>query len=95
MSRLDEPRSADDEGLKSLPKQGRLSSADAGSRGFFKDMTAEGCQTLRRMFEKDQNSRMLTPAQWRRRPAGTDCGELAYRYPGFSLHDELALLVES
>jgi imidazolonepropionase-like amidohydrolase len=95
MSRLNDARSADDERLKYILKRGRSSWADAANRGLFKDMTAQGWEAIRRTLEEDKKLVGRLHRAGVSILAGTDSGELPYLFPGFSLHDELALLVES
>ena len=75
-------------------KNVRASWTDAKNNPLFKDMTPEGWLASRRVFDQDMK---LVGRMYRAGVgilAGTDASWY-YCPPGFSLHDELALLVEA
>ena len=93
ISRLDDPQLANDTRLKYMSK-GLRSSWDPKNDFRFKAITGEGWAAQRRAF---QESMKLVGRMSRAGVsilAGTDVYN-PYCFPGFSLHDELALLVEA
>lgn len=92
--RVDDPQAANDEWFKYLPKDLLSSWRNAKGSLLFKDMTPEGWAASRSVF--DHNLKLVGD-MYRAGVgilAGTDVG-MYYCSPGFSLHDELALLVQA
>ena len=90
---LNDPKFVNDDRLKYMPKSMR-SSWDPKNDFRFKDSKPEDWAELRSQF---QQSKVLVGRMYRAGVsiiAGTDVMN-PYCFPGFSLHDELALLVES
>jgi imidazolonepropionase-like amidohydrolase len=92
--RLNDAQFVDDDRLKYVPQGTRSYWRNARNDPLFKDMTSEGWTAVRRVF----NENMRLVGRMHRAGvsilAGTDVLWF-YCFPGFSLHDELALLVEA
>ena len=92
-SYLDDPKLLNDDRLKYVPRN-RRSSWDPKNIVFFRNMRAEDRAVFRRTFSEYMK---LVGPMYRAGVgilAGTDVMN-PYCFPGFSLHDELALLVEA
>ena len=93
LSRLDDEQFVNDDRLRYMPKNMR-SSWNPKNDFRFKDMQAEDWAALRTQFRQQMR---LMDRMYRAGVsiiAGTDVMN-PYCFPGFSLHDELTLLVES
>ena len=89
---LNDPAFASDERLKYLPM--RIRSSWDPKSGYLKNMTAEDWGIQRSNFKEELNLVGRMHRAGVNILAGTDTMN-PYCFPGFSLHDELALLVEA